>query len=130
MPQRFIVVPANVEVVLLDPSGQDKKVPFTFKDFIKHLLDTNPVWGKSYKNIRSAMAIEQALVLKVAGEVGVLAQEDWDLLKEAVEKPQMSGPGGSVEGFGYIPQVVRQLVSFMDAIVQATDKEPETKQSE
>jgi hypothetical protein len=124
MPQRFVIVPADVQVALVDQEGKERSIPFTFKDFIKHILDTNPIWGKSYKNIRSAMAIETALILKVAGEVGTLAQEDWDLLKEAIEKPQMAGPGGQIEGFGYLPQVVRQLVGFMDAVVSASDKEP------
>lgn len=125
MPQRFLKVPTDVKVGLVTSSGETTEVIFTLKEFVRHLLDTNPVWGKSYKNIRSAMAIEQALEGKIAGDLVVLAQDDWDLLKEAVEKPQMGGPAGVAEGFGYIPQVIRQIVGFMDAIIQASEKQPE-----
>lgn len=125
MPQRFIKVPEDVKVGIVTSNGEATEVVFTLKEFVRHLLDTNPVWGKSYKNIRSAMSIEEALENAVAGSVVSFAQDDWELLKEAVEKPQIGGPGGTSEGFGYIPQVVRQIVSFMDAVVKATDKQPE-----
>lgn len=122
MPQRFIKVPEDVKVGMVTGAGEQTTITFTLKEFVRHLLDTNPVWGKSYKNIRSAMSIEQALENKTVGEVAILAQDDWELLKEAIEKPQMAGPGGQQEGFGFIPQVVRQLATFMSAVVDAPDK--------
>lgn len=123
MSLRYVKVPENVKVKLPSREGE-VEAEMTFAEFVRSLLDNNPLWGKSYKNIRAGLAIEGAFKDKAPGTWVALSSDDWEMLKECIEKPQIGGPGGATEGFGFIPQAVRQLVPFMDSVVEATDKEP------
>lgn len=54
--------------------------------------------------------------------LGSISAEDWELLQKCVLNPKVSTPGGEIEGFGYIPQLTRKIVSFIEAILQAEEK--------
>lgn len=127
--QKFIKVPNPI--LLCDPltgaplkDNKDEEV--TFKDFVMKLM-SNPIWMESYPRVRSANAIMEQL--KLGKSVMVLDEEDWNTLKGAAENPkqlinnQFTG-AQTVTGYGWIPTCVPQLLPFIEAIVNASDKEP------
>jgi hypothetical protein len=119
MPQRFVVVP---ESVTLKSSGGEG-VEVSFRDFVTNLMN-NPMWGESFSNVRAQAAIMRAVD---AGEkILALAEEDWRLLKSAVESPkQLSATKQGVQvipGYGVHPSVAYQLLPLACAIVDAKDR--------
>lgn len=108
MPVRIIERPENIVIRPPDPEAATQEL--SFAEFVARLL-LQPKWGSDYRHVRMAAAIERA-VAEEGDQIG-LAEEDWRALKEAVEKP--TGPAG----FGYQVWALRQLLPFMDAIVEA-----------
>ncbi len=131
MPQRYIKIPEPV--ILKDPvtrkpltkdDGQPED-PVTFEAIVNKLMH-NPMWTETYPNIRAANAITDAL--SKANGVMVLAEDDWKKLEAAVQNPKQvvisqAGPA-TVIGFGFHPVIVPQIVSLLDAIVEATTNAP------
>lgn len=118
MPQRKILVPSPVTLVdplskrpLVDENGVEVQ-SITFQDYCKRLLLAK-VWEQGgYIGFRSAVSIERAL--DESGDVFMLATEDWAKLRDLVQNGE--------EGFSPYPGfVLRQLLSFMDAIIEAKE---------
>lgn len=120
MPMRYVKIPEPITLLepttkepLKDEKGETK--PQKFSDFIGKLL-FNPMWAENYKNIKSARAIDRAFEKAEPSTVVPLAEEDWKKLKDLVENPK--------GGYGYHAAVMPQLLPFLDAIIEASDKEP------
>jgi len=120
MPLKYITIPAAItllEPTTKDPLKDEKGIvkPVAFYDFIGKLL-FNPKWAENYKAIKAAKAIDRAFEKTQPGAVVQLAEEDWKRLHDLVENP--SGQ------YGYHAAVMPQLLPFLDAIMEAGDKEP------
>lgn len=121
MPIKYVTIPEPITLVepttkepLKDEKGETK--PVVFSDFIGKQL-FNPMWAESYKNIKSAKAIDKAF--SNGSGVVQLAEEDWKKLKDLIENPKGS--------YGYHAAVMPQLLPFLEAIVEAKDAPPEAK---
>lgn len=99
--------------------------PFTFDNFVQHLINTDDKFNKSGPVIRLALRIEDALVKdKLYVE---LESAQWEVLKETAESPSAPYPALYVTGSdGAIEKLHfgRRLLPFIDAIVNATDEKP------
>lgn len=122
MPIKYIIVPEPIKLldplskeVLTDEKGDEAK-PVTFADFLAKQLFT-PMWGENYKNAKSARAIERAC--EASNGVIQLAEEDWKKLRDALDSPT------ETPKYGFHPAVVRQLLPFIDAVMDAKDTAPE-----
>ncbi len=114
MPIRKIKIPPPLDIQFVDR-------PMEFSHFVE-LLFNNPLWNEGYKRAIAQATIAKAL--KTALESGektlLLAEEDWTLLKQAVESPKTAVGVNQVEiGYGTNPSAVRHLVPFMEAILDA-----------
>ena len=139
---RYITVPAAVP--LMDQTGKkrlqeiDPKVPsaqatsvnlvdvppFTFERFIVEILLSDVRWTQQgYQSLRVARKIEKAVAGKVAGTTVMIEDADWELLKKVCEAPT----GGTFSGQTVF--VTRQLMGFLDAIMDASEEEPASKNS-
>lgn len=87
-----------------------------FKDFVLSVLLSDASWIKSYSAIKSAKAIDEALT---ESGVMILDSADWEKLKTVAENPS-----AGYTGFGALGMI--QIVAFVDAIVEASDKAPPT----
>jgi hypothetical protein len=118
MPLRKVTVPPPI--TLTDPlTGQPVEPPnnlLTFHDFLVRLFN-NPLWNDSYQNMVAQRAIADAF--KTTESAVTIAEDDWELLERAVQKPQIATPNGTATGFGFQPWVAQQLLEFCDAIVKA-----------
>lgn len=99
--------------------------PFTFDNFVQHLINTDDKFNKSGPVIRLALRIEDALA---NGKTYVeLENSQWEVLKEVAEAPSAPYPALYVTGSdGTIEKLHfgRRLLPFIDAIVEATDEKP------
>jgi hypothetical protein len=127
MPFRYVIVPEPItllEPTTKEPLKDEKGVvkPIAFYDFISKLL-FNPKWAENYKAIKAAKAIDKEFsgcINDAFGKNGPgmvkLAEEDWKRLHDLVENPNGQ--------YGYHSAVMPQLLPFLDAIMEASDKEP------
>lgn len=106
----------------------------TFRDFFLNVLSNDPKFTTT-RGGRALYKFEQAYDAAVADhtDVMVIDPDVHALFKAAAENPAHHEPnamGGQqvVEGFvGYRGLGVMQLLPFVDAIVEATDKRPPEK---
>ena len=120
MPIRYISVPSPV--TFIDPltskpvttldGAQEKPIDF---EMIMLRLMQNPMWGESYHNMKAQSGIMNALDKSKTSGVLVLADEDWQRLKQAAEFPK---------NLGYHPILVYQLLPMFSAIMDAGTTEP------
>jgi hypothetical protein len=120
MPLKYVTIPEAItllEPTTKEPLKDEKGVvkPVTFYDFIGKLL-FNPKWAENYKAIKAAKAIDKAFEKAAPKTVVQLAEEDWKRLHDLIENPAGQ--------YGYHAAVMPQLLPFLDAIMEASDKEP------
>ncbi len=132
----YIKIPEAVE--LMDPTGKkrlrepDPKAspgsmpqmvdvpPFTFERFVVEILLSDAKWTqRGYQGLRSARKIEKAVTNKAPGEWISIEDADWERLKEVIETPT----NGTYSGQSSF--VTRQLMEFLEAIMEAKDEKPE-----
>lgn len=132
MPNRYIEIPKPIR--LTDPrtkeevSGDDGHWDF---EKLLHKISDNPKWNASYKLGRAMDAVWEAwekMPKLVDHEVLVLAEEDWKELEDAVQNPKQllitaNGPQ-IITGFGLQPRLIRQLLPFCAAIIEASTVNP------
>jgi len=104
MPIRQIIKPNDIALEL--PNAEPRTV--RFDDFVLTLLN-QPAWAASYDAIRSASEVEGAL----KQEQFLLAESTWEMLCQSVKNPDPS------VGYGLQPWVLRQLLPYFDAILDA-----------
>lgn len=108
MPTRVIIVPEPLELKV--PGAQTEE--YSFQSFVQTLL-SQPHWGKDYKAVRTGVSIENKVADAKPGSKIELAEADWELLRKSAETPE--------NGFGLHPILLRQMLPFMDAVVQAEE---------
>ena len=119
MPTRKITVPAPVEIIepmSRKPTG-DKVI---FADILWRLLG-NPLWQESFAAMRSHATLAKKLneVIDGAAEFEI-GEDDWALLKQAVETPRTVVGGQIMNGFAFNPAIVGQLVPLLTPIMEAS----------
>jgi len=130
VPKVYIQIPPPVQFV--DPKTkkaiEGDEGTLTFVGLLLKIQD-NPKWNQSYKLIKAGDAIMQAF--EEAGQDGVmvLADADYQELKEAVESPKFLTihpiNGAQVQnGFGIHPRLSRQILPLLDAIIHTTETDP------
>jgi hypothetical protein len=120
---RKINIPDDVHLVNMN-TGElfDSEIGgvVSFHTILRKLLN-NPQWSKSYAMLRSAAAIEKAY-LEAKDGVMTLSEEDWQHLRQAVEKPEELSPSGqSIAGYGFMPGISVQLLPLLDAVMNANN---------
>jgi len=131
MPTRYIEIPTPI--ILKDPVSKEPLLndgqpeTWDFKLIISKIM-SNPKWGESYAAMRAQAAIEDALAEAKDG-VMVVAEEDWNRLKDAAENPRSQvittmGPQVVQGFFGVHPTLARQLVPLLAPIVDAKTERP------
>jgi hypothetical protein len=120
MPQRKIIVPSPI---LLTGTNGEAAGRIAFRGFLEMVFQ-NPIWAETYKAAVAQHAIAEAAA-RAEGEEKteiVVAGEDWELLKRAVEQPRHATLTGAVmPGFGFMPAISRQILPMQRAIIEATE---------
>jgi hypothetical protein len=133
--RRFISIPRPVD--LLDPmtddlaTDPDTKKPLpsvAFFDFARRALLVDPRFHEDYHGVCARSDIAAAMRAPVDGVIE-LAEDDWQMLKAVVEKPEHVAPTPMgpqrAKGYGYYhPLVIVQFKGFLDAIVSAGTSPP------
>lgn len=131
MPTRYIEIPAPITIkdpVSKEPLLNDGKLEiWDFKTMISKIM-SNPKWGESYVAMRAQAAIEDALADAKDG-VMVVAEEDWNRLRDAAENPRSQvitnmGPQVVQGFFGVHPTLARQLIPLLAPIMDAKTERP------
>jgi len=110
---RYISIPAPI-ALKNKFTGEDGDT-VKFKDFVLAVLLSDTTWIKSYAAIKAAKAIDEAL--ETESGTMVLDSADWEKLKAVAENPS-----AGYTGFGALGMI--QIISFVDAIMNAPDKPP------
>lgn len=134
---RYLPVPKDitfVNVLTKEPvmekqeDGSEKPQTLSFRSFFLNTLSSDPRFVTT-KGARALRKFEDAYDLAVAGNgVMLLDEEIWKEFRDAAENPrhQAQSPYGgaqTTDGFaGYRGVGVMQLLPFIDAITEASDK--------
>lgn len=106
---RYIKIPEPLQIKV--PTSEER-IEAPFPKFLREML-LDPQFAKNYKTLKIAAAIDKAL--DKANGVLALENEHWNLLKKVIEEPN----GGYMGGVG------PQILPFLEAVITATDEEPE-----
>ena len=109
---QYITIPEPV--VLKDHLTNEPKKMITFFEFVQGTLLVEKRFGKSVKELQAALRIAKAFRGAESPTTVSLETQDWELLRDVAKEP---------EG-GYLPGVAVQLLPFISAIIDATDKIP------
>lgn len=139
---RYLTIPKDVvfmnlitkePVVVLHEDGTKTEQKVSFREFFLQTLSNDPRFA-STKGARALRKFEDAYDRAVDKDGVMVIDEDiWKEFRDAAENPkhQVQSPYGgtqTADGFaGYKGLGVMQLLPFIDAIVNAPDKEPEKK---
>lgn len=111
---RYIQIPAPIEIVGRDAEGNDTEpVELSFDRWLINNPLLDPEWGKDTRSLFMAHDIKHK-VKRLDGDVLELSDAEWSKLKAVVEKPTN----------GLNTFLALQIVDFMRAVIDATDKEP------
>lgn len=125
MPQRYITIPSPV--TLTNPDDPSDTVVVEFAEIVRKLRN-HPQWIASTKHMEAAMAIRESWAEGKDSGCMVLAEDDWSLLKEAVENPkEVVVVGGQTvvrSGLGYTPAVTPDLLPLLNAVRKASTTKP------
>jgi hypothetical protein len=110
-----LVAPTTGAMIANEKDGSQRTV--TFREFVVGTLLADPSWTRSLVQVKSGLAIQNALAAAAADDVVQLDAQDWTALNAVAWNPS----GGYV---GWHPMLIYQFVPFFDAIVGATDVDP------
>lgn len=123
MPMRYITKPADVTLVnpvTKEPLISDGKPAVWTFDQLVHRLMANPLWVENLSAMRAQKSILDALENAQDG-ILVLAEDDWQKLKEAAETPRTTVDNGVSHGLGLHPTIASQLLPLLMRIIEAPD---------
>lgn len=135
MTHRYITLLPDILVLNLDgePYYLDKngtpKPPLSHRKYIKGRCTDAAFQMKGFAGACKAAAIIAAVENLNAGDMLVLDDDDWKVLKEAVETPRVQAPDGRVVDVGFDGIAGPQLVPFGRAILDATLEDPRKKEA-
>lgn len=122
MPMRVIKPPKTITVQ--PPKGSNTNIKpeeVLFSSFVGAMLNQTR-FNTGRRAAKAATAIEEAAEKSTGGAL-TLAEEDWELLKDAVENPSYRDPlGREQKSFPWQPWQTRQLMPYADAISNAEQK--------
>lgn len=124
----FVNVITKEPVLMKQEDGSEKPSMLTFREFFLNTLSADPRFVTT-KGARALRKFEDSYDLAIAGNgVMLLDEEIWKEFRDAAENPkhQAQNPFGgaqTADGFaGYRGVGVMQLLPFIDAIAEASDK--------
>jgi hypothetical protein len=113
---RTITIPEPIAVGI---AGSPPRV-LTFQSVLEESWLQDNSFGKDYAGLKRAMRLSELFKDKVPGDSVTLDNEDWGPLANAVRAPSV-GQGG-----GYIPSVGRQILPFLEAVLDAVEVDATT----
>jgi hypothetical protein len=130
MVRRFITLLPDIEVMTLDGdkpyyvNKDGKSLPLSHRKYIKGRCSDAAFILKGFSGSCKAAAIIAAVEPLKPGDVLALDQDDWEVLKEAVETPRVQVPDGRVVDAGFDGVAGPQIVPFGRAILDAKTEDP------
>lgn len=110
---RYIRVPAHIQVLVTTTAGKELKET-TFQEVLGEVwLNFQAQFGTSVSALRSGVKLESLFAKRVPNEWVAVEDADYDRLLKAVNEYPSYNPG-----------VARQLISFVDAITEASKEDP------
>ena len=99
-----------------DESGRLVDAPFTCLNFVRALIDSDRQFVSDAAGLKASLRIEEAL--EKADRFLQLEESDWSRLRQASDTPTA----------GFPLQPARRLLPFINAIQNASEKQPAPKQ--
>jgi len=131
MVRRYITLLPDILVMNMDgdkPYYIDKDgkplLPLSHRKYIRGRCTDAAFIVKGFDGSCKAAAVIAAVEPLNAGDVLVLDQDDWELLKEAVEHPRVQAQDGRVIDAGFDGIAGPQLVPFGRAVLDAKTEDP------
>lgn len=116
---KYIQVPEDIQLMLngelLKDSRNEVEKPWPFIQYLRNIVLADPAVGTDYDNIRSSEDILSKFKNTIPGTWIELAEPHWEMLESTIRKPK---------GGGISPDVLRQLLPFMEAVLDAKRKKP------
>ena len=116
---KYIHVPKDIQIMvngkpLENVAGEIENI-WTFSHYLENIVLADPAVGTTYGDLKACSIVEDRF--KNAPSDTWVGVEDahWERLKKTIENPK----GGGVH-----PSILRQLIPFMDAIIEAKSKKP------
>lgn len=121
---KYIQVPEDIQVMLNGVAWKDSndKVmpPWSIGTYLQNVLLPDPAVGPAgYKTWKSCAIIDAQFSDITPGEWIGVEEEHWNMLKTAIVEPK---------GGGIHQCVLRQLIPFMDAILEAKNEKPDEEE--
>jgi len=121
----WITIPADVEVTrkakcpycLHDPGEEPITVTVKFAELFETVMD-DPKWGATYELHKRGMKIEALFECKEHPDRVLLDEKDGKALQGIVGEPTR----------GYMPEVMKQATTLLEAIMDAPDKDPDAEE--
>lgn len=132
MIRRYITLLLDIDVKTIDgdrPYFVDKdgkSMPLSHRKYIKNRCTDGAFTKKGFAGSCKAAAIIAAVEPLGPGDVLVLDQDDWEVLKEAVEHPRVQNQMGDLVDAGFDGVAGPQIVSFGRAVIDAKTEDPRT----
>lgn len=138
MTKRYITILPDITVMNLDGTGpyyfeeseRDKKpeerkgISTSHRSFLRQRSADDSFGTKGVKGLQASAAIRAAIGDCNPGDVVVLEEDDWELLKLATEMPSVQRPDGTLLAVGYNSVAGPQLMPFIRAIREAKTEDP------
>ena len=119
---RYLKIPETIQQRNL--TTKEEREEISFFQFFSNILTGDRRWGKSVKTLRSHNKIYSAIDGVKPGTVVALHENDWELLKQVADEPQLGCArcSGPLEGYG--SGAFMQVIPFIEAILNASDVDP------
>jgi hypothetical protein len=138
MTKRYITILPDIIVKNLDGTGpyyfeeseKDKKpedrkgLPTSHRSFLRQRSADDSFGTKGVKGLQASAAIRAAIGDREPGDVIVLDEDEWELLKLATEMPSAQRGDGTLLAVGYNSVAGPQLMPFIRAILDAKTEDP------
>ena len=116
---KYIQVKPAIQIILngqpwVDAEGTEMP-PWSMSRYLENIVLPDQAMGIGHKAIKACQTIGDLFEQANEGDWVPVETEHWDRLRQAVETPKGSGVHSTV---------LRQLLPFMDAVLEAPDKLP------
>lgn len=106
----------------------------TWRAWLNGVVLRDPRFFVGYKEMKHAKAIDDALSSAPAGQWAMIERADWEFLKNIVEHPQYQTVGQRGEPVTYPgyanSALARNVLPFIQAVLEAVEKKPESGTAE
>lgn len=113
---RWVTIPATIAVESYDQNGAPRSVPTPFApSYLKSRVDDEAGFGATLELVKMSGLVAEAFKGAQPGDVIGLPLEQWEALCRSVRTP----------AHGYSVPVMRQLLPYATAILDAPSTKPE-----